>query len=73
MSADDFQLMFNKLDKELTQLMLVVLGLEKQCNRFWNGSIKFSLVTGIWIQLLQAYHWIQHFHENKVAHGGNLF
>jgi hypothetical protein len=70
MSADDFQLMFNKWDKEVTQLML---GSEKCCNKFWNGSIKFSLVTGIWIQCLQAYRWIQQFHENKVAHRGNLF
>jgi hypothetical protein len=62
--------MFNKWDKEVTQLML---GLEKQCNKFQNGSIKFSLVTGIWIQCLQAYHWIQQFHQNKVTHRGNLF
>ncbi len=39
MSADDFQLMFNKWDVEVTQL---ILGLEKRCNKFWNGSIKFS-------------------------------
>jgi hypothetical protein len=31
MSADDFQLLFNKWDKEVTQLML---GSEKQCNKF---------------------------------------
>ncbi len=69
-SADVFQLLFNKWDKEVTQLML---GLEKQCNKFWNRSIEFSPITSIWIWRLQAYRWIQQFHENKVAHGGNLF
>jgi hypothetical protein len=55
---------------EATQLMLTS---EKQCNKFCDGSIEFSLVTSIWIRHLQAYHWVQQFHQNKVAHGGNLF
>jgi hypothetical protein len=46
MSADDFQLMFNKWDKKVTQIML---GSEKQCNKFWNGSIKFNPIIGTWI------------------------
>ena len=68
--AGDFQLLFNKWDKEVMQLMLA---LEKCCNKFWDGSIDFSPVTGIWIHHLKAYRWVQWFHENKVAHGGNLF
>jgi hypothetical protein len=70
MSADDFQLLFNKWDMEVTLLMLAS---KKWCNNFLDGSIEFSLVTSIWIRCLQAYRWVQQFHENKVAHGGNLF
>ncbi len=70
MSASDFQLLFNKWDMEVTQLMLA---LENWCNKFQDESIEFSLVTSIWICCLQAYRWVQPFHENKVAHGGNLF
>ncbi len=44
MSADDFQILFNRWDMEVTQLMLA---LEKRCNTFRDGSIEFSLVTGI--------------------------
>jgi hypothetical protein len=70
MSAGDFQILFNKWDMEATQLMLA---LEKWCNKFCDGGIEFSLVTGIWICHLQAYCWVQPFHENKVAHVGNQF
>ena len=70
MSAGDFQKLFNKWDMEATQLMLTS---EKQCNKFCDGSIEFSLVTSIWIRHFQAYRWVQQFHENKVAHKGNLF
>ncbi len=51
--------------------MQLILALEKQCNKFCDGSIEFSLITSIWVRCLQAYHWVQ-FHENKVAHRGNL-
>ncbi len=70
MSADAFQTLFNRWDMEVMQLMLA---LEKWCNKFYDGSMEFSPITGIWICRLQAYLWIQQFHENKVAHGGNLF
>jgi hypothetical protein len=70
MSADAFQTLFNRWDMEVMQLMLAS---EKWCNKFHDGSKEFSLITGIWIYCLQAYLWIQQFHENKVAHGGNLF
>jgi hypothetical protein len=70
MSVGDFQLLLNKWDKEATQLML---GSKKRCNKFWDGGVEFSSITDIWIRRLQEYHWIQQFHENKVAHGGNLF
>jgi hypothetical protein len=50
-----------------------MLALEKRCNEFCDRSIEFSPITGIWIQHLRAYRWIQRFHENKVAQGGNLF
>jgi hypothetical protein len=56
MTAGDFQLLFNKWDMEVTQLMLAS---EKWCDKFFDGSIEFSLATGIWIRRLQAYHWIQ--------------
>ncbi len=36
MSADAFQTLFNRWDMEVTQLMLA---LEKQCNKFCDGSI----------------------------------
>jgi hypothetical protein len=52
MSADDFQTLLNRWDMEVTQLMLA---LEKQCNKFCDGSIEFSLITGIWIRCLRAY------------------
>ena len=51
MSADAFQTLFNRWDTEVTQLMLA---LEKRCNKFCDGSIYFSPITGIWIQRLQA-------------------
>jgi hypothetical protein len=69
-SADAFQTLFNWWDTEVTQLMLAS---KKRCNKFCDGSIEFSPITGIWIRRLQAYRWIQQFHEKKVAHGGNLF
>jgi hypothetical protein len=49
--ADDIQILCNKWDMEVMQLMLA---LEKRCNKFCDGSIKFSLVTGR-IGCLQAY------------------
>jgi hypothetical protein len=52
MSVDAFQTLFNRWDTEVMQLMLVS---EKRCNKFCNGSIEFSPITGIWIQRLQAY------------------
>jgi hypothetical protein len=70
MSADALQKLFNRWDIEVMQLMLA---LEKQWDKFHDGSIEFHPITGIWIHHLQAYRWIQRFHENKVAHGGNLF
>jgi hypothetical protein len=70
MSEGDFQLMFNKWDKDVTQLMLA---LEKYCNKFSDRSIEVRPVIGIWIRLLWAYHWVQQFHEKIVAHGSNLF
>jgi hypothetical protein len=70
MSADAFQTLFNRWDMEVTQL---ILALKKQCNKFCDGSIEFSPITGIWIQCLQAYRWVQQSFENKVNHGGNLF
>jgi hypothetical protein len=70
MLEDVFQTLFNRWDMEVMQLMLA---LEKRCNKFHDGSIELSPITGIWIHCLQAYRWIQQFHENKVANGGNLF
>ncbi len=70
MSADDFQTLFNRWDMEVTQLMLAS---EKQCNKFHDGSIELSPITSIWKRHLQAYPWVQRFHENIVAHRGNLF
>ncbi len=46
MSADAFQTLFNRWDTEVTQLMLAS---EKRCNKFCDGSIEFSPITGIWI------------------------
>jgi hypothetical protein len=70
MSADAFQTPFNRWDMEVTQLMLAS---EKWCNKFCDGSIEFGPITGICIRCLQAYRWVQQFHDNKVAHEGNLF
>ncbi len=64
MSADAFQTLFNRWDMEVMQLMLAS---EKQCNKFHDGIIEYSPITGKWIHCLQAYPWIQQFHENKVA------
>ncbi len=70
MSADAFQTLFNRWDTEVMQLMLAS---KKQCNKFCDVSIEFGPITSICIQRLQAYLWIQQFHENKVAYRGNLF
>jgi hypothetical protein len=55
------------------EVMQLILASEKWCNKFCDGSIEFNPVTGLWIRRLQAYHWVQQLHENKAAHGGNLF
>ncbi len=52
---------------------MINASLGKRCYKFWDGSIEFSPITGIWICHLQAYHLVQQFHETIVAHGGNLF
>ena len=70
MSAVEFQLMFNQWDGEVTRLML---GLEKCCNKFRDGSIEFSPVIGLWIRRIQVYRWIRQYHEGRVEHTGNLF
>ena len=61
--------MFNNWDKEVIQLML---GSEKRCNKFRDGNIEFSPVVGIWICHLQAYRWIQQYHAGNLKHAGNL-
>ena len=70
MSAADFQLMFNQLDREVTQLMI---GFKKQYNKFRDGSIAFSPVIGLWIRRIQVYHCIRRYLEGKVEHVGNLY
>jgi hypothetical protein len=52
MSAADFQLMFNQWDREVIRLML---GSKKQCNKFRDGSIEFSPVIGLWIRRIKVY------------------
>ncbi len=66
----EFQLMFNQYDCKVTCFML---RLEKWCNRYRNGSIKFSPVVGLWIHQMQLYCWILHYHEGRVVHAGDLF
>jgi hypothetical protein len=46
MSEDAFLTLFNRWDTEVMQLMLA---LERRCNKFCGGSIEFSPITGIWI------------------------
>jgi hypothetical protein len=70
MSAADFQLMYNQWDREVTRLML---GSEKQCNKFRVGSIEFSPVIGLWIRRIQVYRWIRRYLVGKVEHAGNLY
>jgi hypothetical protein len=53
--------------------MQLMLASEKQWNEYCYGSIEFGMITVIWIRCVQAYRWVQQFHENKVAHRGNLF
>ncbi len=70
MSAADFQLMYNQWDREVTRLML---GSERRCNKFRDGSIEFSPVIGLWIPRIQVYRWICQYLEGKVEHAGNLY
>ena len=70
MSGADFQLMYNQWDREVTRLML---GSEKRCNKFRDGSIEFSPVIGLWIRRIQVYRWIRRYLEGKVEHAGNLY
>jgi hypothetical protein len=70
LSASEFLLMFNTRHKELTQLML---GSEKRCNKFIDGSIDFSHVVGLWIHHVQVYRWISRSLAGLVPHPGNLF
>jgi hypothetical protein len=70
LNTSEFLLMFNAGYKELTQLML---GLEKRCNKFRDGSIDFSPVVGLWIRCLQAYRWMGRYLAGLVPHPGNLF
>jgi hypothetical protein len=70
LSTSEFQIMFNTWDKKLTQLML---GSEKRCNKFRDGSIDFSPVVGLWIHCFQAYRWISRYLAGQVPYHGNLF
>jgi hypothetical protein len=70
LSILEFQFMFPAWDKESTQLML---GSEKRCNKFRDGSIDFSPVMGLWIHCLQVYRWIGRYLAGLVPHPGNLF
>jgi hypothetical protein len=69
MSVADYQLLFNKWDKEVTKLML---GSEKQYKNFYDGSVEISPVVGIQIGHLQAYQWVQCY-ESKMAYRENMF
>ena len=62
LSKSIFQQKFNKWDKEVTQLML---GSEKGCNQFYNGTIEFSPLVGIYIRRLRVYRWIKRFQSGK--------
>ena len=60
----------NQWDREVTRLML---GLEKRCNKFRDGSIELSPVIGLWIRRIQVYRWIRRYHKGRVGHAGDLF
>jgi hypothetical protein len=47
LSAAEFQLLFNHWDRKVTEFML---GSEKRCNKYRDGSIKFSLVISLLIR-----------------------
>ncbi len=70
MSVADFQLMFNKWDKEVTEFMLSA---ESKCNKFMDGTIEFSPVVGLWINCLRTYHWILWYKQGQVPDPCNLF
>ena len=62
MSGADFQLMYNQWDREVTWLML---GSERQCYKFRDGSIEFSPGIGLWIRQIQVYRWIHQYLEGS--------
>ncbi len=62
-SVAEFELMFNKCDNEVTELML---SSESKCNKFVDGTIKFSPVVGLWIDRLRTYHWIIWYKQGQV-------
>ena len=70
LSAAEFQLLFNKWDKEVTQLMLLS---ESKCNKFKDGTIEFSPVVGLWLNRLRMYRYIQRFKAGMVTDPRNLF
>ena len=66
----EYQKKFNNWDKYITQLML---GAENRCNKFYNNTIEFSPLVGIYDCRLRAYRWIQLFKLVKPTYKKNLW
>jgi hypothetical protein len=65
----EFQKKLNNWDKELMQLMLSA---KNRCNKFYNGTIEFSPLVGIYVCRLRAYRWIQLFKLGKPTNKKNF-
>ena len=65
----NFQLQFNKWDKELTEPMIVAEG---RCRQFKNNDIAFSPIVVKWIKRLNLFRWIKEYKNGGKVNKSNL-
>ena len=69
LSPSEFQILFNKWDKEMTELMMCA---EKKCKKFKNSYIPYSPVIGLWTHRLNTYRWIVRYKRGHDCNISNL-
>lgn len=66
----EFQLLYNKYDNELVQLMHAA---ENKCRKIQNRYIPYSPVVGIWTKRLHIFRWIQRYKKGGKCNVTNLY
>lgn len=65
-----FEKKFNKWDTELVQFQL---GAENGCNQFFNGTIEFNPLVGIYVWMIRLYKWIERFQPGRRVNKKSLW